>query len=90
MMPEKPIPRKMEQINLFRGFDPRERMKEEEGMMMMMRGGGDGGGYLKDFADLDGFMHELGGLPLLPVDASQIHSFEATHHHHHHHHHHVS
>ncbi|XP_030525939.1 VQ motif-containing protein 17 [Rhodamnia argentea] len=84
--PERPIPRKMEPINLFCGFDPRERMKEEEGMMMMMRGGGEGGGYLKDFADLDGFMHELGGLPLLPADASQIPTFEAPHHHHHPHH----
>ncbi|XP_010036486.1 VQ motif-containing protein 17 [Eucalyptus grandis] len=91
IMPEKPIPRKMEQINLFHGFDPRERMKEEEGMMMMMvRGGGDGGGYLKDFADLDGFAYEMGGLPLLSADASQIPSFEAAHHHHHHHQHHVS
>ncbi|XP_030457951.1 VQ motif-containing protein 17 [Syzygium oleosum] len=86
IMPEKPIPRKMEQINLLRGFDLRERMKEEDAMMMMMRGGGDGGGYLKDFADLDGFMLELGGLPLLPVDASQIPSFDVNHHQHLHHH----
>ncbi|KAJ4831020.1 hypothetical protein Tsubulata_038773 [Turnera subulata] len=46
----------------------RERVmiKEEEEMWK----GANSGGFLSGFADLDGFIQELGGFPLLPLDAN--------------------
>ncbi|GLT77945.1 hypothetical protein SLA2020_494980 [Shorea laevis] len=60
--------KKMDLLAGFRG----ERVKDEEGMMW---NGENSGGFLGGFADLEGFIQELGELPFLPLDASHMHGF---------------
>ncbi|KAB1226701.1 hypothetical protein CJ030_MR1G008450 [Morella rubra] len=66
------ITKKMEFRAGFRGLESRDqRVKDEEGMW----NGDNSGGFLGGFADLDGFIQELGEYPFLPVDAPHMHGF---------------
>ncbi|KAF5750667.1 hypothetical protein HS088_TW03G01006 [Tripterygium wilfordii] len=59
------------------GFGSRDRVKAEG---VTWNAESSSGGYLGGFADLDGFIQELGEFPLLPpmamVDNSHMHGFE--------------
>ncbi|KAF5474053.1 hypothetical protein F2P56_005992 [Juglans regia] len=67
---DKPVA-KLELRAGFRGLESRERVKDEEGMW----NGENSGGFLGGFADLEGFIQELGEFPFLPLDASHMHGF---------------
>lgn len=71
---DKPVAKKMELRAGFRGLETRDqRVKDEEGMW----DGENSGGFLGGFADLEGFIRELGDeFPFLPLDASHMHGFE--------------
>lgn len=49
--------------------DPRQRIKGEEDIWA---GSNSGGGFLGGFSDLDGFMQELSGFPMIPLDNSHM------------------
>lgn len=53
----------------------RDKVKEEDHEEEMWNGA-NSGGFLAGFADLDGFIQELGEFPMLPMEANyQMHSF---------------
>lgn len=82
-----PPPKKMDMIKTgFRALDAKERsVKEgggEEGMWNMNIGDQNSpaaSGFLQRFADLEGFIQELGEFPLLPLDTtSHLHGYEGV------------
>ncbi|XP_041028487.1 VQ motif-containing protein 25-like [Juglans microcarpa x Juglans regia] len=69
---DEPVAKKIELRPMIHGLESRERVKDEEGMW----NGEKSGGFLGGFADLEGFIQELGEFPLLPLDAnSHMHGF---------------
>lgn len=85
--PPPPPPKKMDRIKTgFRALDAKERsVKEgggEEGMWNMNTGDQNStaaSGFLQRFADLEGFIQELGEFPLLPLDTtSHLHGYEGV------------
>ncbi|KAL5545465.1 hypothetical protein UlMin_005152 [Ulmus minor] len=80
---EKPIVTKKIDMKFsgFRNLEARDLVKEEEGGIWINNGeNNNSGGFLERFADLEGFIEELGDFPLLPAllnpfDASHVHGF---------------
>ncbi|KAJ8756359.1 hypothetical protein K2173_025171 [Erythroxylum novogranatense] len=64
--------------NGFGSSGSRERIKEEEEEEEGMWNGANSGGFLGGFADLDGFIQDLGQFPLMSMDANHMHGFEET------------
>ncbi|CAK9148465.1 unnamed protein product [Ilex paraguariensis] len=71
-LPHKPVAKKMELRSGFHFPQFRERIKGEE---EIWGGANSGGGFLGGFADLDGFMQEFNGFPLLPLDSSHMETY---------------